>query len=182
MLFSDSPAAADPGEVMVFPARFLPDFLDPPTAARREILIAYGSVSHMPAAFACGCADYLADPWLPEELFFRALRARSGNGIDFSGGRIDIVPFALVTERKNLPLSFQEHLLLLYLVRHAGTPVPRDALLHELGLLRTDYASRAVDVHVSSLRKKLRLCGMGAGGGNPIRSVRGVGYALSGDL
>mgnify|MGYP000855241164 CR=1 FL=1 len=179
LLFSRTPQR-EPGteDVVVFPAELLPALLASRAPARPEALIAYGSVEQMGAAFACGCADFLADPWLPDELFHRAVRVGEKGYIDFPGGRIEIAPFALMSGNVTVALSRQEHLLLRLLARHIDTPVPRELLLRELGPLRAGEASRAVDVHIAVLRGKLRLCGMGGLAGNPIRAVRGVGYAL----
>jgi DNA-binding response OmpR family regulator len=59
-------------------------------------------------------------------------------------------------------------------LRRAGRVVPRAALLELAGRSDVTVGERAVDVHISRLRKKL--------GDDPptrIRTVRGVGYVLS---
>jgi two-component system response regulator CpxR len=59
------------------------------------------------------------------------------------------------------------------LLRLAGTVISREELTRQA--LGREFGSfdRSIDVHVSSLRKKL---GPGAGGQDRIKSVRGVGY------
>jgi len=62
------------------------------------------------------------------------------------------------------------------LVRRAGRVVPRAALLELAG--RDEVVSeRAIDVHISRLRKKL-----GDEDGARIKTVRGVGYVLAKEL
>ncbi len=64
--------------------------------------------------------------------------------------------------------------MLIALLRRAGRVVPRAALLELAGRGDVTVGERAVDVHISRLRKKL--------GDDPptrIRTVRGVGYVLS---
>jgi two-component system, OmpR family, response regulator len=62
------------------------------------------------------------------------------------------------------------------LVRRAGRVVPRAALLELAGRDDTVVSERAVDVHISRLRKKL-----GDEDGARIKTVRGVGYVLAKD-
>jgi DNA-binding response OmpR family regulator len=66
--------------------------------------------------------------------------------------------------------------LLLALIRRAGQVVPRSSLLAQAGRGDVIVNERAVDVHISHLRKKL--------GDDPpklIKTVRGVGYVLAKD-
>jgi two-component system response regulator CpxR len=63
-----------------------------------------------------------------------------------------------------------EYDLLEYLVRAAGRAVSRDELTAALYRRRATPFDRALDVHVSNLRKKLGRHGA------RIRTVRGVGY------
>lgn len=136
----------------------------------------------MPAAFEGGCSDYLVEPWRPEELFFRALRIGGKSYIDFDGGRIEILPFALVRDGRRVELTPPEYFLLRLLAHHIDSPVPRQVLSQVLNPPILSPRSRAVDVHISALRKKLARCGMGGGEKNPIRSIRGLGYVLSREM
>lgn len=63
--------------------------------------------------------------------------------------------------------------LLAHLARTPGRAVSRSEL-YETALPDGEGFDRAVDVHVANLRRKLR----DAGGGEPIETVRGVGYRL----
>jgi DNA-binding response OmpR family regulator len=104
-------------------------------------------------------------------------------GIDFGFARVVFGPFGLEAGERRASLSFSEFVILRGLAKSADGPVSRDALLrlldHEPG---EESGSRAVDVHVSSLRKKLRLLLREEGpppDWNPIRAVRGRGYVLA---
>jgi DNA-binding response OmpR family regulator len=64
--------------------------------------------------------------------------------------------------------------LLIALMRRAGRVVPRAALMELAGRGDVTVGERAVDVHISRLRKKL-----GDEAAHRIRTVRGVGYVLA---
>jgi DNA-binding response OmpR family regulator len=77
-----------------------------------------------------------------------------------------------------LPLTSTEFSLLETLLRHAGQPVSkRDLSLVALGRSFTKH-DRRVDVHVSSIRRKL--CAV-MNGRSWIRAVQGQGYRLQGE-
>jgi len=72
-------------------------------------------------------------------------------------------------------LLAQELSLFLYLLANAGRVVSRDELLREVwGLGAGDLETRTVDMHVSKLRRKLKL----NGAGDLLSTVRGRGYLL----
>lgn len=72
-----------------------------------------------------------------------------------------------------ISLTTTEFDLLAYLMRRPGRVYSRDQLLSAVWGPVTTASSRTVDVHVAQLRAKL-------GGASPIRTVRGVGYAVEG--
>jgi DNA-binding response OmpR family regulator len=72
-------------------------------------------------------------------------------------------------------LTALEFALLHSLMRARGRVKTREALIEEVSDRRFDVFDRSIDVHISSLRKKL--------GDDPreprfIRTIRGVGYIL----
>jgi DNA-binding response OmpR family regulator len=72
-------------------------------------------------------------------------------------------------------LTALEFALLVSLLKAKGRVKTREALIEEVSDRRFDVFDRSVDVHISSLRKKL--------GDDPreprfIRTIRGVGYIL----
>ena len=79
-------------------------------------------------------------------------------------------------EGKPLSLTALEFDLLLCLTRSAGKVLTRDTLLDEIAGRNYDVFDRSIDVHISSLRRKL-----GDDFKNPryIKTVRSVGYMLA---
>jgi DNA-binding response OmpR family regulator len=67
--------------------------------------------------------------------------------------------------------------LLEFLMRHAGQPVTRTAIVEQVWKLNFDTMTNVVDVYINYLRRKVD-------DGHPrklIHTVRGVGYELSGE-
>ncbi|MFW5711490.1 MAG: hypothetical protein ACOCZA_06040 [Spirochaetota bacterium] len=168
-------------------------------------VIAYGAAELLPLAFDCGCRDYLREPWNISELRVRAgrhlpprrmrfswavvemhrnsLRCLQHYSSDRPGGRAGPEPLAV-------KLSPPEAALLKQLLAFGENPVPREclqyALRHTARISLTSQTSRtsrqedsrAVDVHISGLRKKFnRLAGYQLIP-SPIRSIYGYGYQL----
>ncbi|GAB6064530.1 response regulator [Deferrisoma palaeochoriense] len=127
-----------------------------------------------------GADDYLPKPFNPRELLARiravGRRARSGREPEVVRvGDVELDPGTRTVFRAGEPvdLTSAEFSLLEALLRQAGRPVSRDDLARQ-GLGRPLMAfDRSVDVHVSSLRRKL---GPAPDGTERIRTVRGVGY------
>jgi len=132
-----------------------------------------------------GADDYLPKPFNPRELVarLRAIQRRTLAPLPAGEAKPDTLEVGDVTldlgtrtvrcagapvELTSLEFSVFEALL-----RLAGTVVSREDLTRQaLGRAFGSY-DRSIDVHVSSLRKKL---GPGAGGEDRIKSVRGIGY------
>jgi two-component system, OmpR family, response regulator CpxR len=132
-----------------------------------------------------GADDYLAKPFNPRELVarVRAIHRRASGRrspasapLPLSADDIELVPSARSVRvgSRELDLTTAEYDLLEVLVQRAGTVVPRD----ELGRLvlgrRLSAYDRAIDMHISNLRKKL---GEGPHG-ERIKTVRNAGYIL----
>jgi two-component system response regulator CpxR len=134
-----------------------------------------------------GADDYLPKPFNPRELVarVRAIHRRASGRRSpaavaapqpLSADDIELVPSARSVRvgTRELDLTTAEYDLLEVLVQRAGTVVPRD----ELGRLvlgrRLSAYDRAIDMHISNLRKKL---GEGPHG-ERIKTVRNAGYIL----
>ena len=72
-----------------------------------------------------------------------------------------------------LKLTPSEFRLLLHMARTPGRAVSRTEL-YEAALPEGDALERAVDIHITNLRRKLRE----AGADGMVDTVRGVGYTL----
>jgi len=141
-------------------------------------VIACGSAGLLRSAFLSGCADYLREPWLPEELELRALAAlsRVSRRFEFPWGTVCFEGKDLRTPAGLVPLTFGESRLLRLLLRARGEPVPRAAIAYELWGNPARAAGRAVDVHAASIRKKVR--NVESRAGRFITCVRGQGYMV----
>jgi two-component system OmpR family response regulator/two-component system response regulator CpxR len=130
-----------------------------------------------------GADDYVSKPCTPRELVAR-LRAilRRMEGTAMPSGRLSAGPLVLWPEKRcaewdgrPLELTGTEFNLLAVLARNAGRLV-RKGELSEQGLGRPlTRFDRSIDMHVSSLRRKL---GLLEDGRSCIQTVRGGGYQL----
>ena len=183
---AEPPAARDPGyAAVIMPAGAAERLLTGPVEPAWP-LIAYGPEDALPRLFLAGCADYLRDPWTPQELELRALRtvgqaeaaARFGDGGALRlSGRVLSGPAGAVT------LGAQQAEILRMLLANRGAAVTRDALFYAIWGRPPGRRSRAVDMHVTALRRHLAAVAAPAdaprpGAGQPIATVRGRGYRL----
>lgn len=132
-----------------------------------------------------GADDYILKPFNPRELAARLhaiLRRVRGEPSARDGARATIVvddlevnPAARSIRRggKAVQLTGAEFAVLEVLVRSAGMIASRDEVSRSALGRPAEPFDRAVDMHVSHLRKKL---GAAVDGGDRIRSVRGEGY------
>jgi DNA-binding response OmpR family regulator len=145
------------------------------------MLTARGDEADRVVGLELGADDYVAKPFSPRELLAR-LRAvvrraapealaekLTAAGISVDTGAREASVYGRPVELTGLELD-----LLIVLVRRAGRVVPRAALMELAGRGDVAVNERAVDVHISRLRKKL-----GDEAAARIRTVRGVGYVLA---
>jgi DNA-binding response OmpR family regulator len=145
------------------------------------MLTARGDEADRVVGLELGADDYVAKPFSPRELLarLRAVMRRVqpdtlAEKLSSAGITVDTGTREAWVEGKSVELTGLEIDLLIALLRRAGRVVPRSALLELAGRGDVSVGERAVDVHISRLRKKL--------GDDPptrIRTVRGVGYVLS---
>ena len=128
-----------------------------------------------------GADDYVIKPYSVLELMARAraqLRrvrpSTAGVVLEHEDIRLDPESHRVYRSEKVLKLGPTEFKLLVTLMERPGRVFSREQLL-DLVWGRDIYVdTRTVDVHVGRLRKSL----MQFGGGDPVRTVRGAGYAL----
>ncbi len=145
------------------------------------MLTARGDEADRVVGLELGADDYVAKPFSPRELLarLRAVLRRAdpaavAEKLTASGITVDASGREAWVDGKPVELTGLEIDLLLVLLRRAGRVVPRSALLDLAGRGDVSVGERAVDVHISRLRKKL-----GDDAATRIRTVRGVGYVLA---
>jgi DNA-binding response OmpR family regulator len=145
------------------------------------MLTARGDEADRVVGLELGADDYVAKPFSPRELLarLRAVLRRAdpaavAEKLTASGITVDASGREAWVDGQPVELTGLEIDLLLVLVRRAGRVVPRSALMDLAGRGDVSVGERAVDVHISRLRKKL-----GDDAAQRIRTVRGVGYVLA---
>ena len=129
------------------------------------------------AGFESGADDYLAKPFILAELLARLRvvlrrRGRIGNDtIEIGALKIDPSGRRVFVEGELIELTRIEFELLTQLASQAGRVASKTDLLARVWGFE-GYDQNLVEVHISSLRRKLR------GRGSMIQTVRGVGYVL----
>jgi len=135
-----------------------------------------------------GADDYLAKPFSPRELVAR-LRAilRRAQGYSVAGEapqktlqvddlELDVSARSLKRDGARLELTGAEFDLLHMLLQSAGKIVSREEISRvALGRQLLPY-DRAIDVHVSNLRRKI---GPARDGSERLKAIRGVGYLFA---
>jgi len=145
------------------------------------MLTARGDEADRVVGLELGADDYVAKPFSPRELLarLRAVLRRAdpaavAEKLTAAGITVDAAAREAWVDGKPVELTGLEIDLLLALLRRAGRVVPRSALMDLAGRGDVAVNDRAVDVHISRLRKKL-----GDDAATRIRTVRGVGYVLA---
>ena len=128
-----------------------------------------------------GADDYIVKPYSVAELIarvranLRRLRpAASGQVLEVGDVRLDPDTYRVTRRGEALHLGPTEFRLLAALMERPGKVWTRDALLDRVWGRDIYIDTRTVDVHVGRLRKTL----CAHGGDDPIRTVRGAGYAM----
>ena len=143
------------------------------------MLTARGELTDRVVGLELGADDYLPKPFEPRELVARIQtilrRQRAGASakrLVFDGLVLDLDTHTVLRQGEPVALTGAEFALLALLARESPRVVSRDDILNHLRGHDADIFTRAVDILVSRLRKKL----------DPlecIRTVRNAGYALA---
>lgn len=146
------------------------------------MLTARGEVMDRVVGLELGADDYVPKPFEPRELVARVqtvLRRRgaspaqaSGRTLRFEGLIIDPVTRSVQRQGQAVELTGTEFDFLLLLAREPGKVFSRDDILNHLRGYEADLYTRAVDIVVSRLRKKLEPL-------DCIKTRRNAGYSLA---
>jgi two-component system, OmpR family, response regulator len=144
------------------------------------MLTARGDVMDRVVGLELGADDYLPKPFEPRELVARVqtvLRRRVAKPaaqdlLSFDGLSIDTARRAVLRGGEAVELTGTEYELLLMLAREPGRVYSRDDILSALRGHEAELYTRAVDIVVSRLRKKLEPL-------DAIKTLRNAGYSLA---
>jgi len=155
------------------------------SSVRILMLSARGSPVDRVDGLRMGADDYLPKPFHAQELVARveALARRMampsgpsvGAVLEVAGLRLDEHACTVQCEGREVMLTAAEFDILRALVERAGRVVSRDRLMALARGAEFGVFDRAIDVHISNIRKKL---GDDARDPRWIRTVRGVGYQV----
>jgi len=142
------------------------------------LVTARGEETNRVAGLELGADDYIVKPFSAPEVIARVrANLRRVHGFEGTGSRVRVgtVEMDRASRRcsvqgRAIDLTRREFDLLHTLLENAGRALTRDQILD--AAWRTSFVSpKTVDVHVSSLRRKL-------GGALQLSSLRGVGYRV----
>lgn len=149
------------------------------------MLTALGDEADRIVGLEIGADDYLPKTFSSRELLARlravtrraATRSATETITELHAGALRLceATHTAVLGDAELDLTALEFAILAALLKSKGRVKTRERLIEEVSERRFDVFDRSIDVHVSSLRKKL-----GDDAKNPIfiRTVRGIGYSL----
>lgn len=151
------------------------------------MLTARGDVMDRVVGLELGADDYLPKPFEPRELVARlqtVLRRRkppahasaaylsAASTLRFDGLTLDTARRSVSRQGHEVELTGTEYELLLLLAREPGKVFSRDDILNRLRGHEAELYTRAVDIVVSRLRKKLEPL-------DCIKTLRNAGYSLA---
>lgn len=146
------------------------------------LLTAKGSEYDKVKGLDSGADDYISKPFGMMELIsrIRALLRRTGASRDeevLQVGDLAVYPgkHQVKVQGHKVELTLKEFELLNLMISNPEMVFTREQIQDKIWGYAFDGESRTVDVHIRTLRQKLGSCG------NLIKTVRGVGYRLSGE-
>jgi DNA-binding response OmpR family regulator len=151
------------------------------------MLTARGDETDRVVGLELGADDYVVKPFSARELVarIRAVLRRVPDGapapdavseVRVGGVTVDVAQRRVLLDGEELALTRREFDLLALLARHAGTVLTRERLIDEVWDTNWLGSTKTLDVHISTLRKKL---GDDAVDSRYLHTVRGVGFRFA---
>lgn len=139
-------------------------------------LTAKGALSDRVHGLRLGADDYIVKPFEPAELLARveSVLRRTGRGATLlTAFDVQVDPVARTVTQRGEPVGLtpREFDLLVCLMRNRGIALHRDVLYERVWGGENETDTRALDLNIQRLRKKL-------GWGRQIRTVYRIGYML----
>jgi DNA-binding response OmpR family regulator len=144
------------------------------------IISALGNSEHVIRGLDLGAIDYVRKPFDFGEFLarVRAITRKSEVG-RFSELQIGSLTLNLITrkvflDQQEVPLTKREFILLEYLMMNCNRVLSKNEITEKVWEVNFDGGSNVIEVHISSLRKKLRE--------DIIQTKVGIGYCMEGKL
>ncbi len=102
-------------------------------------------------------------------------RSNNSNNLEYANIKLFDSNHIVKVDNETIDLTLKEYELLKLLMKNKKVVLSRDFLLNNIWGYDFDGETRTVDVHIRSLRVKLKSAA------KFIRTIRGLGYVLGGD-
>lgn len=137
-----------------------------------------------------GADDYISKPFGMMEMIARVkallrranqaeekIKEKESKTEEYQIGMMYLCPgrHEVKVKGEKIALTFKEFQLLELFVENEGMVLTREVLMNKVWGLENERENRTLDVHIRSLRSKLK------DAGNAVETVRGLGYRLNGE-
>lgn len=155
---------------------------DPVTAAAHiTMVLDTNDVESRKRALDAGADDYMVGPIDRRAVLDRILalnpkvsKQYSADHLEYGLLTIDLPAYRAYWREEPIDVSPNEFRLLRFLAENANRTLSRQEIVSGLGKDQAQIDERTVDVWIGRLRKAIKA----AGGGNPLRTVRSMGYVF----
>jgi len=154
---------------------------DLPLIASARMVLEEDDTDDRRRALKAGADDYVVGPLGRNAVLDRVLALQSRGGerhatqrVEIGSLTIDLAALQARWDGEPIVLRPNEFRLLRFFAENANQVLSRDDLINGLGKREPPIDERTVDVWVGRLRRAIKA----AGGGNPLRTVRSMGYVF----